>query len=399
MSDSFKICFLADRHSLYDDRIYWKMAVPLKERGHKVHYLLIGNKAEVGTTKEGIAFQMFELKTFSRNRYLNFVLKRLNPNNNYKKLFEAASVLEADIYHFHDLWINRIGKRLKALRHKPVVFYDAREPYAEDYTSYVNTWPGFGFLIHLFASFVDRWEKRQARHYDLVIANEETVREHFARKIGMARTAVIYNYPDLHPDNQPVSFEDKKYDLIYCGGISELRGAYMILKALKKARTQKDDIQLAFLGNYYPPGLKQEMHAYLVQNDLTQNVHLLDAVPYRQVADYYKQSKIGLVLLQPVKTFEVSLPIKIFEYMMFGLPVIGSDFGHIRKYISMDRCGVLVSPEDTDQIAKAMSKILLNRDLYNQYSENGRKAATSKYRWEGEFKKLMDHYKRALDGR
>ncbi len=399
MSDSFKICFLADRHSLYDDRIYWKMAVPLKERGHKVHYLLIGNKAEVGTTKEGIAFQMFELKTFSRNRYLNFVLKRLNPNNNYKKLFEAASVLEADIYHFHDLWINRIGKRLKALRHKPVVFYDAREPYAEDYTSYVNTWPGFGFLIHLFASFVDRWEKRQARHYDLVIANEETVREHFARKIGMARTAVIYNYPDLHPDNQPVSFEDKKYDLIYCGGISELRGAYMILKALKKARTQKDDIQLAFLGNYYPPGLKQEMHAYLVQNDLTQNVHLLDAVPYRQVADYYKQSKIGLVLLQPVKTFEVSLPIKLFEYMMFGLPVIGSDFGHIKKYVSQDRCGVLVSPEDTDQIAKAMSKILLNRDLYNQYSENGRKAATSKYRWEGEFKKLMDHYKRALDGR
>ena len=173
----------------------------------------------------------------------------------------------------------------------------------------------------------------------------------------------------------------------------------MILKALKKARTQKDDIQLAFLGNYYPPGLKQEMHAYLVQNDLTQNVHLLDAVPYRQVADYYKQSKIGLVLLQPVKTFEVSLPIKIFEYMMFGLPVIGSDFGHIRKYISMDRCGVLVSPEDTDQIATAMSEILLNRDLYNQYSENGRKAATSKYRWEGEFKKLMDHYKRALDGR
>ena len=342
---------------------------------------------------------MFELKTFSRNRYLNFVLKRLNPNNNYKKLFEAASVLEADIYHFHDLWINRIGKRLKALRHKPVVFYDAREPYAEDYTSYVNTWPGFGFLIHLFASFVDRWEKRQARHYDLVIANEETVREHFARKIGMARTAVIYNYPDLHPDNQPVSFEDKKYDLIYCGGISELRGAYMILKALKKARTQKDDIQLAFLGNYYPPGLKQEMHAYLVQNDLTQNVHLLDAVPYRQVADFYGQSRIGLVLLQPVKTFEVSLPIKIFEYMMFGLPVIGSDFGHIRKYISIDRCGVLVSPEDTDQIATAMSEILLNRDLYNQYSENGRKAATSKYRWEGEFKKLMDHYKRALDGR
>lgn len=399
MSESFKICFLADRHSLYDDRIYWKMAVPLKEMGHEVHYVLIGKDTKSGVTKEGIAYQMFKLKTFSKNRYLNFVLKRLNPNDNYKKLFRAAMDLEADIYHFHDLWINRIGKKLKNLKHRPVVFYDAREPYAEDYTSYMKTWPGFGFLIRLFASLVDRWEKKKAKHYDLVIANEETVREHFARNIGKERTAVLYNYSNLYPDDQAVSFEDKKYDLIYCGGISELRGAYMILKALKKARTHKKDIQLAFLGNYYPPGLKQEMHAYLEKNDLTQNVHLLDAVPYRQVADYYEQSKIGLVLLQQVKTFEVSLPIKIFEYMMFGLPVIGSDFGHIKKYISMDRCGVLVAPDDADQIAKAMTELLSDRQLYNEYSENGRKAAISKYRWDLELKKLIDHYKRALDER
>lgn len=399
MSDSFKICFLADRHSLYDDRIYWKMAVPLKESGHEVHYLLIGNETKAGMTSEGIAYQMFTLKTFSKNRYLNFLLKRLNPDNNYKKLLQAASELEADIYHFHDLWINRIGKRLKNLAQAPVVFYDAREPYAEDYTSYIRSWPGFGFLIRLFAYAVDRWEKNKAKHYDLVIANEETVRDHFARKIGRERTAVLYNYSNLYPDDQPVSFEDRKYDLIYCGGISELRGAYMILKALKKARIKKEDIQLAFLGNYYPPGLKQEMRAYLEKNDLTQNVHLLDAVPYRQVADYYEQSRIGLALLQPVKTFEVSLPIKLFEYMMFGLPVIGSDFGHIKKYVRQDRCGVLVAPDDTDQIARAMTDLLSSRKLYDQYSENGRKAAKSKYRWEGEFKKLTEHYKRALDGR
>ncbi len=399
MSDSFKICFLADRHSLYDDRIYWKMAVPLKEKGHEVHYILIGNDTKSGVTKEGIAYQMFQLKTFSKNRYLNFILKRLNPDDNYNKLLQAATGLEADIYHFHDLWINRIGRQLKNLSQRPVVFYDAREPYAEDYISYIKTWPGCGFVIRIFAYFVDRWEKKMAEHYDLVIANEETVRDLFAQKIGASHTEVIYNYSNLPEDDQPISFEGKKYDLIYCGGVSVLRGAYVILKALKKARTQNQDIQLVFLGNYYPPSLKQEMHTFLEQNNLTQNVHLLDAVPYRQVADYYRQSKIGLALLQPVKTFEVSLPIKMFEYMMFGLPVIGSDFGHIKKYISQDQCGLLVAPDDTDQIATAMIEMLTNKELYDHFSENGKQAAINKYRWDTEFKKLLDHYKRALDGR
>lgn len=42
MFEKKSICFLADRHALYDDRIYWKMAVPLEKLGFKVHYLLVG---------------------------------------------------------------------------------------------------------------------------------------------------------------------------------------------------------------------------------------------------------------------------------------------------------------------------------------------------------------------
>ena len=82
MSRPTRICFLADRHSLFDDRIYWKMAVPLVKRGFSVHYLLIGKEAKTGTTDEGVQFKIFKLKTFVQNRFLNFIiigfLKRLS---------------------------------------------------------------------------------------------------------------------------------------------------------------------------------------------------------------------------------------------------------------------------------------------------------------------------------
>jgi len=93
------------------------------------------------------------------------------------------------------------------------------------------------------------------------------------------------------------------------------------------------------------------------------------------------------------------MPIKIFEYMAFGLPIIGSDFGHMRDYIQKEKCGITVAPDDTKAIADAILLLMTNHDLYNKYSENGRRAALTKYKWEFEFNKLLAYYKKALDER
>jgi glycosyltransferase involved in cell wall biosynthesis len=93
------------------------------------------------------------------------------------------------------------------------------------------------------------------------------------------------------------------------------------------------------------------------------------------------------------------MPIKIFEYMSFGLPIIASNFGHMKDYIQNDSCGTLVDPTNADEIAAVMTELLSNRAIYQRFSENGRKAAMQKYRWELEFEKLLNYYKKALNER
>ncbi|MEL4455544.1 glycosyltransferase [Lutimonas vermicola] len=397
MSKPIRICFLADRHNLFDDRIYWKMAVPLVKRGYTVHYLLIGGEAASGTTDEGVHFKILKLKTFAPNRFLNFFLKRFNPRNNYRIMFEEAKRLEADIYHFHDLWINRIAVKLKNLRHHPVVFYDAREPYAEDYMSYVKT--HFPLLLRIFASWINSWEKKQSKNYDLIIANENIVQQNFANVVGEERAVVLYNYTDLAADHQEVPLMEKKYDLIYTGAITALRGAFEIVKAVKKVREEIPEVKALFLGNCYPPEFKERLRSFIDSHNLAHHIELAEAVPYPQVAHYYQLSKIGLVLLQRIKTFEISMPIKLFEYMAHGLPVIGSDFGHMKSYIQNDDCGIAVDPTDTEAIAKAVVDLLTNHELYERYSDNGKRVSRERYRWELEFEKLMSYYNKALDAR
>ena len=396
---TIKICFLADKHDLYDDRIYWKMAVPLKKKGYDVHYLLIRDRNEKGITKEGINYEMLKVKTFSKNKYLNFLLKVANPFNNYKKLFKIASKLNVDIYHFHDLWINRIGKKLKNLPQNPVVFYDAREPYAEDYVSLTDAKGITKKIVEQFASYVDYWEKRKAKNYDLVISNEEIVRDNFRKKLGNHKAEVIYNFTDIYKNYNQTNLSEKKYDFIYCGGITESRGAMKIIEAIKIAKKTIPDITLIFVGRYSPEDLKQKLQNFIDSNNLKNNVQLFPFVNYKEVSNFYNSSKVGLITWLPKKALTIKMPIKIFEYMAFGLPIIGSDFGHIKNYIERDNCGVTVNSNNPNEIAETMASLLTNRQKYNEFSENGRKVTLQKYKWELELNRLIGFYNKALNDR
>ncbi|MCB0473103.1 MAG: glycosyltransferase family 4 protein, partial [Flavobacteriaceae bacterium] len=395
--EHIKICFLADKHHLYDDRIYWKMAAPLVKKGYRVHYLLIGDHQEKGITPEGVHYEILKVKTFSKNRYLNFVLKNLDPDNNYKKLYKKASVLEADIYHFHDLWINKIGAKLKKLKTNPVVFYDAREPYAEDYISYSNAKGIFKIIIHLFAWWVNTWEKKCAAKYDLVLSNEPTVRDKFRKSLGNEKAEVLYNFTDIYRDFDNTTPEQKQYDFIYCGAITRLRGAFMILEATRLAKYKIPDIKVVMVGAYSPPELKAEMELFLGEHKLENNVFLFPRVDYTKVSEFYNNSKAGLVTLLPVLTYQISMPIKVFEYMAFGLPIVGSNFGKIKEYVEENDCGILVDPEDASQIAEAMITVLTDGTRYERYSENGRKVTLEKYRWDLEFERLLAYYTKFLN--
>ncbi len=412
--DSFKgvkICFLADKHDLYDDRIYWKMAVPMKRLGAEVYYYSIGPEADEGTTEEGIVFRVWKLKTFSKNPFVNFAIKRLNPSNNYKKLYDACAVLKADIYHFHDLWLNRIGPRLKALPHRPAVFYDAREPYSEDYRSFLSRGRFSTVIVDVFASRVDRWEKKIALSYDRVIANESNVRNEFAKVIGEERAVVLYNYldrdlfaGDLEEVKAPTDsskFPDggKKYDLLYCGLLNEQRGAWNLLEAVRALKPAMPELKVLLLGKIQPPELRGAMQKFILNHDLQNTIEMKSQVPYEQVGKFYKESRVGLLLWQPIRSLKIKMPIKLFEYMAFGLPVIGSNFGHIAELIRKESCGLVVDPGNLEEVVRAIESLLQKKNMYTAMSNKGIEATLREYNWQKELDRLCNYYKIALDER
>jgi glycosyltransferase involved in cell wall biosynthesis len=106
---------------------------------------------------------------------------------------------------------------------------------------------------------------------------------------------------------------------------------------------------------------------------------------------------MGLVLLHPEPRFIVSLPIKMFEYMSAGVPVIASNFPIWQEIVENNNCGICVDPLNVNEIADAMKWILENPEEAAQMGRNGRHAVETIYNWEAESKKLVEVYQK-LEG-
>lgn len=125
-----------------------------------------------------------------------------------------------------------------------------------------------------------------------------------------------------------------------------------------------------------------------------EKVKLLGYLSRSEINDLYNRSLIGLVILKNTPNHRKALPIKMFEYMAAGIPIIASDFKLWKDIIKCSECGISTDPENVKEIEDAVNKLLADREMSYELGKNGREAICREYNWGIEEKKLVDIYSR-----
>lgn len=384
-------------HGLFDDRIYWKEALSLQNNGYEVIHIGVGDQNRDFISEHGIRLIELSRKRYFTNPFLDKAFRTITFRPNiYKILYGIAAGIRADVYHFHDLQLNRIGPKLKSLPHKPNVIYDVHEPYPVTITNTKTRWKITALFYALYGNYIRHWESRKVRHYDKIIATEENVYERFNNILGEGKSAIIYNYTNLKP--LPDEGIKKEFDLIYTGSIRSIRGVMQILEAVDILINSGKKLKMLFIGVIHEPDLEKKMKQFVASKVLQDHISIQASVPYTDITRYYSLSRIGLIIFQDLPVNRTILPIKLFEYMAFGLPVICSDFGHMVTYVKKEKCGIAVDPSDPLAISEAIVRLLEDQEFYSECSKNGRNAATQKYSWQIMETRLLRLYNNLLKG-
>nr|MBP8992765.1 glycosyltransferase [Bacteroidales bacterium] len=110
------------------------------------------------------------------------------------------------------------------------------------------------------------------------------------------------------------------------------------------------------------------------------------------VNELLKKVRLGMVILEATPSYIVSLPIKMFEYMAAGLPVIASDFPLWKSIIEESKCGVCVDQTNSKLIKETLLSLINDTDKLAKFGNNGRKAVELNYNWNNEVQKLYNLY-------
>lgn len=360
-----KICHITSAHPRYDIRIFVKECLTLAKNGNDVSLIVADENPD--EEKNGV-------KIYSVGKPTSRV-KRMRETP--KLIFDKILQISPDFVHFHDPELMLMCLNLR--KHKIKVVYDVHEDLPKQIMN--KHWIP-KFIRSSVSKLALNLEKYCSSRFYGVIAATPIIAKRFI--YYNPNTVTVCNYPILAELNIIESkWEDRENCLCYIGSISITRGIKPVVESLPLSH-----LKLKLAGPFSGDINLEQIN----KMDGGKSVDYLGVLNREGIVELLKKVKIGMVTLLPTPSYIESLPIKMFEYMIAGIPVVASDFPLWAEIIVKHNCGILVDPSDKSAIAKSCNYIIQNPSEAIKMGANGKNAVLNYFNWENESKNLIKFY-------
>jgi glycosyltransferase involved in cell wall biosynthesis len=356
---------LANGHPPFDTRIFIKEARSLVAAGYSVSMILPHAQ---DTEKDGV--RLHAVKPLAGGFDKLFV-------SPWRILFKAWKQPSRSVFCIHDSDILGVGLILKLFGRK--VVYDAHEdtPLQISYQHWLPRW-----MRGPYATFYYLLEKVCGWTFDAIIVAEPVIAKYFPKR----KTYLIRNFPPAHAfrTHAPVPYSTRPPALTSVGTLSKVRG---LIEMLEGARLAAPSATFEFMlgGKFVPQSLQEEiLKKYTVQ--------FLGWLSFDAMVEVLFASRVGIIIPNPIERYKTNYPVKMFEIMAAGLPVIASSAGESAAFVREADAGILVDPLNVQEVADAIVWLFTHPAEAEAMGQRGQALVFNKYNWEKENETLLKVY-------
>lgn len=372
---TIRVCHVTSVHSAFDVRIFHKECRSLSQTGIDVAIIAPENLEGTDTiVKDDIRIIRIPIAHSRKDRFTRTAFH----------LYQMTAREDADVYHFHDPELIPLGFYLHAKGKK--VIYDVHEDTSLQIMG-KNWIPPL--LRTPLSQFVRYVENIQSKIGDGIIAATPAI----AQRFPIEKTITVQNFPLLTEMDLFAStpYAQRPNQVLYLGGLSTNRGVAQMVDAMSLVPLNLR-VRLALAGSFSSNAFEKAIR----QLPGWRHVDFHGWQARLGISELLNQARIGIVVLHPALNFLESYPVKLFEYMAAGIPVIASDFPLWREIVNDTGCGLLVDPLNPVEIAQAIEFLLTHPREAEEMGRRGQKAIREKYNWDIEARKLVNFYRQLM---
>jgi glycosyltransferase involved in cell wall biosynthesis len=167
--------------------------------------------------------------------------------------------------------------------------------------------------------------------------------------------------PDRFIENKKIldSTGDETFLIGFVGTLKPWHGLSTLVEAFEIVYHQNSNTQLMIVGDGPE---KNNLIQDLKERNLLSAVKFTGSVPHSEIPSLLSSMDVAVAPYPKIENFYFS-PLKVFEYMAAGLPVVSSNIGQLSELIQNEYCGFLYRPGDSEALSKILLRLMKDPKL------------------------------------
>ena len=186
----------------------------------------------------------------------------------------------------------------------------------------------------------------------------------------------LFKSIDRNESRRILNLDLQENIVLFVGRIDSLKGIDYLVEAMRQLG-QKFPFRLQVVGGSLDASPElNELKSKIQEADLTDRVDIIGSVSQEKLVYYYNSCDIFVM-----PSLHESFGLAALEAMACGIPVVVSDVGGLKTFVTDSETGFLVAPANANEIAVRIALLLENDSLRNQMGEKAQIEAGSRT-WE-----------------
>ncbi len=195
----------------------------------------------------------------------------------------------------------------------------------------------------------------------------------------------VRRFADASPMSLPESFEGM-FTVCFVGLFYPWHGVRFLAEAFGRLYQQRPDTRLLLVGDGEEVPV---VRAILESRRALGAAHFTGLVPRRDAPRYMAAADVLVSPHADVDHF-IGSPIKLFEYMAVGKPIVATRVGQISEMLKNEETALLVPPEDPDAMAVALARIQDDPALGERLGRAAQQRAAAEHSWDARLSAILE---------